>query len=336
MALLESVPNVSEGRDPAVIAAIGQAFAQSGARVLDVHSDVDHHRSVFTIVADEHDLIEALLAGIARAAELIDLRSHDGIHPRVGAADVVPIVPLERGEMERAHDVALALGRRVGEELGLPVFLYGASGGGRRPAFFRRGGPAELQRRIDDGELRAGVRPFAARPSSRRSSRRSPPAADRVQHRASRPVTSPTLRRSPQRSASRAAACAASRRSGCCCPGAGRVQVSVNVIDVDAAPLVCRGRAGEGRRRAARRRGRRQRARRIAAGDVRSPTRPCSASSGLPDDRVLERRLQGGRRLIPPRARGNPGSNEMCPAPRGPPPGRPVRSVRYVRLSGRR
>ena len=86
----------------------------------------DHHRSVYTIVAGESDLVDALLAGIARAAELVDLRAHDGIHPRIGAADVVPIVPLRAGEMERAVEVALTLGRRVGAELGLPVFLYGA------------------------------------------------------------------------------------------------------------------------------------------------------------------------------------------------------------------
>ena len=77
-----------------MITAIGDAFATS-ARVLDVHSDVDHHRSVFTLAADDAALVDALVTGIARAVELIDLRFHDGIHPRVGAADVVPVVPLD-------------------------------------------------------------------------------------------------------------------------------------------------------------------------------------------------------------------------------------------------
>ena len=108
MPLLESVPNVSDGRDLAVIGAIGQAFAASG-RVLDVHSDVDHHRTVFTLVAEESALIESLVAGISRAAELIDLREHDGIHPRIGAADVVPIVPLATDEMELAIETAALL-----------------------------------------------------------------------------------------------------------------------------------------------------------------------------------------------------------------------------------
>jgi len=150
--LLESVPNVSEGRDLAVIAAVGQAFA-GRADVLDVHSDADHHRSVYTLVADEQDIVESLFAGIAAAAELIDLREHDGIHPRIGAADVVPIVPLGTAGLDRAVDVSHELGRRLGEELELPVFLYGASGHGLRPAFFRRGGPEELQRRIDVGDV---------------------------------------------------------------------------------------------------------------------------------------------------------------------------------------
>jgi glutamate formiminotransferase len=158
VALLESVPNVSEGRDPAVIEAVADAFAARG-RVLDIHSDPEHHRSVYTIVAEENQLAATLLAGIERAAELIDLRDHVGIHPRVGAADVVPIVPLVGSQMGRAREVALELGRRVGDELGLPVFLYGECADGLRPAFFRRGGPAELQRRIDTDELRPSFGP---------------------------------------------------------------------------------------------------------------------------------------------------------------------------------
>lgn len=147
---LEAVPNFSEGRDGATVAAIGEALSQY-ARLLDVHADVDHNRSVFTLGGQERQLVEALLAGIEGAQRRIDLRAHSGAHPRVGAADVVPIVGVRPEDMERARDAALQLARRVGEELGLPVFLYG--GEGRGPAFFRRGGTAELQRRIDAGEL---------------------------------------------------------------------------------------------------------------------------------------------------------------------------------------
>jgi len=150
--VLETVPNVSEGRDPAAIAAIGRAFSAS-ARLLDVHSDPDHHRSVFTLAADRDDLADALVSGVARACELIDLRRHQGVHPRVGAADVVPVVPLDPGGMEMAKAAALAVADRVGRELRLPVFLYGEVGGGRVPAFFRRGGIEELTRRVRSGEV---------------------------------------------------------------------------------------------------------------------------------------------------------------------------------------
>ncbi|TML93466.1 MAG: glutamate formimidoyltransferase [Actinobacteria bacterium] len=149
---LESVPNFSEGRDRSTIAALRDALARSGD-VLDVHTDVDHNRSVFTLVAPDEALIEALLAGIACARERIDLRTHEGAHPRIGAADVVPIVALDRADAERARACALRLAERIGAELELPVFLYGESAPDRGPAFYRRGGSDELQRRLDAGEL---------------------------------------------------------------------------------------------------------------------------------------------------------------------------------------
>jgi glutamate formiminotransferase len=150
--VLEAVPNFSEGRDDGVLDALREALS-APARLLDVHVDADHHRSVFTLVGEPADLVETLLAGVACARERIDLRRHEGAHPRIGAADVVPVVPIKPADMERATETARVLARRVGEELGLPVFLYGELAPGRGPAFFRRGGPDELQRRIDDGEL---------------------------------------------------------------------------------------------------------------------------------------------------------------------------------------
>lgn len=149
---LEAVPNFSAGRDPAVIGALGDALG-AHARVLDVHVDADHNRSVFTLVAEPEQVVEALLAGIAVARERIDLREHEGVHPRIGAADVVPVVPVRPEDMGRAKEAALALASRIGEELALPVFLYGELAPDRGPAFYRRGGPEELQSRIDDGEL---------------------------------------------------------------------------------------------------------------------------------------------------------------------------------------
>ena len=153
MVVLESVPNVSEGRDHSVVAAIADAFASAGARVLDTHVDTDHNRAVVTLVGDERALEDGLVAGIDEARRLIDLRRHVGVHPRVGAADVVPVVPLDRGDVAAAVAIARSVARRVGEELGLPVFLYGVLADGRRPAFYRRGGPEVLQARVDAGEL---------------------------------------------------------------------------------------------------------------------------------------------------------------------------------------
>jgi glutamate formiminotransferase len=155
----ESVPNFSEGRDAATIVALETALG-AHADVLDVHADEDHNRSVFTLVGEDSALVEALLAGIACARDRIDLRHHEGAHPRTGAADVVPIVALDSRDRDRARDCALQLAKRIGSELGLPVFLYGESAPGHRgPAFFRRGGPEELQRRIDAGEVRPDFGP---------------------------------------------------------------------------------------------------------------------------------------------------------------------------------
>ncbi|HWB21534.1 MAG TPA: glutamate formimidoyltransferase [Gaiellaceae bacterium] len=157
MLLLESVPNFSEGRDRGTIDAIGAALARH-ARLLDVHADADHNRSVFTLVGSEAELVEALVAGVSVARERIDLRAHDGAHPRIGVADVVPIVPIQPEDMERAASTALVVGERLGG-LGLPVFLYAPPA--RGPAFYRRGGLAELERRLAAGDVAVDFGPAA-------------------------------------------------------------------------------------------------------------------------------------------------------------------------------
>lgn len=131
--------------------AIGQAMADAGGRVVDVHADGDHNRSVFTVVAPAEQLVEALAAGIAVAVARIDLRSHEGVHPRVGAADVVPIVRFADDD-DRPERAARLLARRVAM-LGVPVLGYGELGDGRRPAFYRKGGPGRLAERLATGEL---------------------------------------------------------------------------------------------------------------------------------------------------------------------------------------
>ena len=234
MASLESVPNVSEGRDASAVAAIAEAFACAGrARVLDTHVDGDHNRAVLTLVGDDRGLEEGLVAGIDEARRRIDLRRHEGVHPRVGAADVVPVVPLAAADLGRAVDLALAVGARVGDELGLPVFLYGEIGNGRRPAFFRRGGPGELQRRVDAGELEPAFGP-----------RRLDPAAGAVLLGARAPLVAFNLELRGTLDVARDVAAAVRESSGGL-PGvqalglrlgAGRIQVSTNVVDLDATP----------------------------------------------------------------------------------------------------
>jgi len=125
MKLVECVPNFSEGRDPAVVEAIRAAIAGvDGVAVLDVSSDASHHRSVITFVAPLEVAVDAALAGMREAAARIDLTRHEGEHPRIGATDVVPFVPLEGTTMEDCIVLARTLGGRAASELGIPVYLY--------------------------------------------------------------------------------------------------------------------------------------------------------------------------------------------------------------------
>ena len=125
MKLVECVPNFSEGRRPEVVAAIRGAIAGvDGASILDVSSDASHNHTVVTFVVPLERAVDAAFAGIAKARELIDLNAHRGEHPRMGAADVVPFIPLEGATMEDCIVLARQLGERVGRELQIPVFLY--------------------------------------------------------------------------------------------------------------------------------------------------------------------------------------------------------------------
>lgn len=148
---LLAIPNVSEGRDRARIAEFRASITEAGARVLDVHSDPVHHRSVLTSAGDPDRLVEAMTK-LAVACRAIDLRAHEGVHPRLGVLDVCPIVPFEAG-----MDMAIVTARSVAEsigELGLPVFLYGAAARRderRSLADLRRGGLEGLIARIEAG-----------------------------------------------------------------------------------------------------------------------------------------------------------------------------------------
>jgi glutamate formiminotransferase len=233
--VLEAVPNVSEGRDAATIEAVGAAFS-SRAALLDVHSDADHHRSVFTLVGSAGDLTDALVAGAAAACERIDLSGHEGVHPRIGIVDIVPLVALEPDSRPEAKRVALVVAERLASELSIPVFLYGEVGGGRRPAFFRRGGTDELSRRMQAGELVVDRGPGVLDPRV---------GATLVGARAPLAAYNLDLATDDVRVAREVAA--AVRESsgglpgvqaiGLVLPRSGRVQVSMNVLDLQASPL---------------------------------------------------------------------------------------------------
>jgi glutamate formiminotransferase len=124
MALFECVPNVSEGRRRVVIDACASAIGGAGARLLDVSSDSAHHRSVYTFVGSSEQLLAAVLALFNVAAARIDLRHHTGEHPRLGAVDVVPFVPLAGAEMAECVELARRAGAEVADRHGIPVFLY--------------------------------------------------------------------------------------------------------------------------------------------------------------------------------------------------------------------
>jgi glutamate formiminotransferase len=162
MALL-AYPNVSEGRDHEVIDEIVRGF---GVGVLDVHSDVDHHRTAVTLTGRPGELARTVASGAARAVELLTLSGHDGVHPRVGVLDVAAIVWTDPSDRGAACAEALVLADRLASELALPVLLYGALGGGRSRADLRRGGPGALARRLACGELVPDFGPRRAHPTA--------------------------------------------------------------------------------------------------------------------------------------------------------------------------
>ncbi len=125
MKIIECIPNFSDARRPEVIEAIINAVAQvPNVHVLDRHSDMDHNRTVLTFIGDPAGVEEAAYQGIAKAAELIDLNQHQGEHPRLGAADVVPFVPITDVTMQECVEISRRLGKRVADNLGIPVYLY--------------------------------------------------------------------------------------------------------------------------------------------------------------------------------------------------------------------
>jgi glutamate formiminotransferase len=140
--VLEAVPNFSQGRDPAFLDRLVRAVEETGAEVLDRTSDPDHHRSVVTLVGSPRAVEEAAVACARIAVGEIDLRGHSGVHPRIGALDVLPFVPLWGLTLEEARLTAARVGRRLASEVGVPVYFYASSSDppGRPLSELRRGG----------------------------------------------------------------------------------------------------------------------------------------------------------------------------------------------------
>ena len=168
-ALLEAIPNVSEGRDTARLDRCASAITGAGATLLDRTADWSHHRAVFTFAGDRATVERAALALAAIATTEIDLSAHAGVHPRIGALDVLPFVPLGAATMEDAIAAAHAAGRTIGETLGVPVFLYEAAS---RPPHrrslesVRRGGLAGLAARLDEPAWQPDYGPAALHPTA--------------------------------------------------------------------------------------------------------------------------------------------------------------------------
>jgi len=165
--LLMAVPNVSEGRDTVALEAIERAFHP--AAFLDLHVDADHGRAVFTLAGEQGRLAGALLGGAREAATRLDLNRHQGLHPHVGALDVMPVVYLDEERRGAACAEALTAAALIGEELELPVFLYGQLATRpeqRERAYLRDGGWRRLAQRIESGELVPDYGPKGIHPTA--------------------------------------------------------------------------------------------------------------------------------------------------------------------------
>jgi glutamate formiminotransferase len=162
---LLAVPNVSEGRDDVVLDALWRAFG-GWARLLDLHTDADHNRSVFTMAGKPGTLHQALVGGAAEAVARLDVMAHEGEHPRIGAVDVAPIVFLNEADRGASCAEALLTADALAHHLEIPVFLYGGLAGGRTRSELRRGGPRRLAERIADGELTPDYGPRRLHPTA--------------------------------------------------------------------------------------------------------------------------------------------------------------------------
>jgi glutamate formiminotransferase / 5-formyltetrahydrofolate cyclo-ligase len=238
--IIECVANVSEGRDRRALAAMGDAVrAIAGVRLADVHSDADHHRSVFTMLGAPAVVEAAALALAEAALARIDMREHHGLHPRLGALDVVPFVPLGDTPMRVAVDIAHRVGTALAERHALPVYFYGAAA--RAPARrelpdVRRGGYEALAGRLTTpaGAPDAGPPRFDARAGAAIVGARTVLVAYNVWLDTPDVAVARAVARAVRE---RDGGLPAVRALGVALPSRGLVQVSLNLLDHRITPL---------------------------------------------------------------------------------------------------
>jgi glutamate formiminotransferase/glutamate formiminotransferase/formiminotetrahydrofolate cyclodeaminase len=240
--VLLTVPNLSEGADRALIERLAGAFG--ALRLLDVHSDPDHGRSVLTLAGRQGGVAAGLVAGARAAVEALDVRAHPGRHPHVGAIDVAPVVHVRAAERGAAVAEALTAGARIGDELELPVFLYGALAGGRERAEVRAGGLPELSRRMRARELVPDYGPPEPHPTAGAVlvTARPPLVAFNVDLASAdvelaRAIAAELREKAGEDRGAAGAGLRGVRAIGLLLPARGRAQVSFNVHDPVAVPL---------------------------------------------------------------------------------------------------
>jgi glutamate formiminotransferase len=249
---LECVPNVSEGRDDALIDAIGRAVADAGARLVDVHRDADHHRSVFTFLGASRGVEDGALALARAAVRFVDLTKHRGVHPRVGAVDVIPFVPVRESSMADAVGAAHRVGRAFATECGVPVFFYGEAATSperRELPVLRRGGFEQLASRLADPRWRPDAGPAAPHPTAGATlvgARRVLIAFNAVLDTPSAAVARAIARAIRESSGGLPAV----RAMGVVLAHRGRAQVSMNLLDYRRTPVVVAARRLEAEARA--------------------------------------------------------------------------------------
>jgi glutamate formiminotransferase len=168
-ALIESVPNISEGRRRDVVEEIAACASNEGCHVIDTSLDPDHNRSVITLVGEKEVLTRGILALVAKAIERIDLRTHRGAHPRMGAVDVIPFVPVEGVSMQDCVLFSKAAGKRIADEFGVPVYLYEESASceeRRNLSLIREGEFEGFPEKIKDPRWRPDFGPTAIHPTA--------------------------------------------------------------------------------------------------------------------------------------------------------------------------